>query len=246
MFNQELDPRSVLTFVLVVTSLAIYLNQVFWLGGLFLFVLILLALGRVQYMRLLRRARRFAPLLLGLLVIQSLAHSGGSVLVQIGDFRLLTVEGVWAAFSVLLRLLIIVGAVMLLNRKDPQQIAMGLIKWKVPYELAFMVLLAMRFLPVLTEEFQDALTAVQLRGVELANIPLGQKLRIYNYILLPVVAGAVLRARRVATAMEARAFRAYPRRTYLEPPILRTVDYLIIFGSLLGGLTLMSIYRGWL
>ena len=60
-----------------------------------------------------------------------------------------------------------------------------MIRFGVPYEIAFMVLMAIRFLPVLGEEVRDALTAIQLRGVKIKEIPLGQKSRSIPISLCP-------------------------------------------------------------
>jgi energy-coupling factor transport system permease protein len=42
---------------------------------------------------------------------------------------------------------------------------------RIPYEIAFMVSVAIRFLPLLTDEIKNVVTAVQLRGIELDKIP---------------------------------------------------------------------------
>ena len=109
-----------------------------------------------------------------------------------------------------------------------------------------MVLLAVRFIPVFMDEFRQSLLAIQLRGVDLGQIPLAEKVRVYSYILMPAVAGAIIRARRIATAMEARAFRAKKKRTWLEWPRLSAGDWLILVGAVLGGAVCATIYWGWL
>ena len=62
------------------------------------------------------------------------------------------------------------------------------------------------------------------------------------YIFMPVVAGAVLRAKKVAIAMEARAFRAYPNRTYINDLIITLKDYLLIIMFLFFGVGFYGIY----
>jgi len=89
----------------------------------------------------------------------------------------------------------------------------GMVQLKLPYEFAFMASVALRFLPVFTEEFRDAVTAIQLRGVDLKKIRLREKLGIYAAILTPTIYGAVDKAQKLSYAMELRAFRAYPKRT---------------------------------
>ena len=105
-----------------------------------------------------------------------------------------------------------------------------------------MVLLATRFIPVLAEDFRDALVAIQLRGVDLESISLKQKFNLYTYILMPVVAGALIRARRIAIAMDARAFRAHKYRTWLDWPALNNVDWLLLILVFLGTFAAYALY----
>ncbi|HCX78655.1 MAG TPA: energy-coupling factor transporter transmembrane protein EcfT, partial [Firmicutes bacterium] len=77
---------------------------------------------------------------------------------------LLSAGGLLAALAALLRITVILAAVLLLTLKDYQQMVTGLAQIRVPYELAYMVLLAVRFIPVLMEEFRNSLVAIELRG----------------------------------------------------------------------------------
>lgn len=74
-------------------------------------------------------------------------------------------------------MLIIISSALLLLTAKPMELVLGLIRLKIPYEIAFMVLLAIRFLPVLVEEVQDALTAIQLRGSRSRRSPWARKSR---------------------------------------------------------------------
>lgn len=186
--------------------------------------------------------KRFIPLFFGLIIIQSVFSPSGTALLAIKDVPLLTSGGVTRGISVILRMFIIISSALILTTSSYQEIIAGLIKMKVPYEIAFMVLLAIRFLPVLMEEFTDAITAIQLRGVRIDRIPFGEKVKIYTYNLMPVVAGSVLKAKKVAVSMETRAFRAYPTRTYIQEINITAKDYLVIFLSLIAGLLSYILY----
>jgi len=156
--------------------------------------------------------------------------------------NIITYGGIEKGITVVLRLFVVIASAMILTTSPADKIILGLVKLKVPYEIAFMVLLAVRFLPVLADEFIDVMTAIQLRGVDIKKIPPGQKLRVYAYILMPVVAGAVMRAKKTAVAMEARAFRAYPKRTYINDLDITLRDYLIIIFFLIFGIAFYLYY----
>lgn len=228
------DARALLAFVLVVTSVAIAVNDLAVLAFLLVFILGALRMASVPLVKLCRRLWRYRWLWLGLALVQSMTGVGGKTLLSWGNYVLLSSAGLAAALAALLRIGVILAAALLLSIKDYQQLATALAQMKVPYELAFMILLAARFLPILMEEFRDSLIAMQLRGIELKAVPFRKRLGLYTYILLPTTGAALVRARRIAIAMEARGFRAYRRRTWLDWPRLTLPDWLTIVFTIIG------------
>ena len=225
------DVRTLLAVVLAITSLAIAINDSRWLLLLLAITLACLLAAGVSLKLLLRRLRRYAGCFYHCPGAKSHQRLGRALY---GGGMCCCPPGLLGAAAALLRIAIILAAVGLLSLKDYQQMVVGLTQMGVPYEFAFMVLLAVRFIPVLMVEFRDSLAAIELRGVDLKAIPLKDKLRVYSYLLMPTTAGALIRSRRIAVAMEARAFRAYPRRTWLEWPRLIPWDWLIIVLALGG------------
>jgi len=239
---REIDPRAKLVATLVLSTLAILVQDIVSLFGLFLCTLVFLAFFKVNIWALYPRIKKFLPLFLGLLVIQSIFSPSGMTLISVAGIKIITYGGIEKGITVVLRLFVVISAAMILTTSSAEKIILGLVKLRIPYEIAFMVLLAIRFLPVLVEEFTDVMTAIQLRGVEIEKIPLSKKLRVYTYILMPVVAGAIIRAKKTAIAMEARAFRAYPKRTYINDLTITRRDYLIIMFFLIFGIVFYLIY----
>lgn len=232
---RNLDPRAKLCIVLVLSTLGVIIKDAAFLGGVLACSLTLLMVFNVSIAKLYSRMKRFVPLFLVLLVLQSVFSPFGAALMSIKGIPLITLGGLIQSVVVVFRILIIVSSAMLLTTCSYQEFILGLVKIGLPYEVAFMVLLAIRFLPMLAEEFADALTAVQLRGVRVDRVPWGKKLEIYKYIFMPVVAAAILRAKKVAIAMETRAFRAFPRRTFVHDISFGTLDYLAVMLSLVFG-----------
>jgi energy-coupling factor transport system permease protein len=116
----------------------------------------------------------------------------------------------------------------ILTTSNSREIVQGLVQWKCPYEIAFMVSIAIRFLPILKEEMLDVVIAIQLRGIELNKVKISKKVKIYKYILLPIVVNSILKAKELSSAMEMRAFRAYSTRTSYMVLKMSMTDYLII------------------
>ncbi len=239
---QQLDPRSKFLIVVVISTLAIIITDPLWLAALLLCTLCLLFVGGMGPSFLISRLKRFLSLFVALLVIQSIFAPAGETLISIGSLSLITTGGIIKGVSVVLRMLIVVSSAMILLTANSMDMVLGFVRLKVPYEIAFMVLLAMRFLPVLVEEVQDTLIAIQLRGVKIKEIPLGQKMKIYTSIFVPLVVSSLLKARKTAIAMEARAFRAYDRRTYLNELSLGRMDYAVMTGTIIAGIISCFIY----
>jgi len=113
------------------------------------------------------------------------------------------------------------------------------VQWKIPYEIAFMVMVGLHFLPILREEALNVYYAVQMRGTELQKISTSQKLKLYTLIMLPIISGAIHRAEQMAISMEARAFRAFPQRTYMRKLRLKKIDYCVQIGAVLACVSLL-------
>lgn len=238
------DARTLLTIVVIITTLAIAINDPLWLGGLLAVTLgALLAFG-ISPQRLTGRLRRYRWLFFILALAQSLTNPGGHIYLEWRGFVLLSSGGLLLALAVMLRIVIILTTALLFTLRNYHELVTGLVQLGVPYELAFMVLLGVRFIPVFMDEFHASLLAIELRGIDLQKIPLADKVRVYSYILMPAVAGAVIRARRIATAMDARAFRAEDKRTWLEWPGLSRADWLAMATAVLGGGLCAIIYWG--
>jgi len=120
----------------------------------------------------------------------------------------------------------------------------GLIQLKLPYEIAFMVYIALHFIPLLGEEIKDSLTAIQLRGVDIRRLPLRRRVRVYSYLFLPVIGASLVRAQDIACGLELRGFRAYPTRTALRRLHLCARDIMVMLFFAAGSACLILNYYG--
>jgi len=210
------DPRPKMLLVLCISTLAVVWHDPVWLAGLLGSTVLVLMLGRVDPRSAARQVRGVLAAIAVLFIVQCVFVRSGDPLLSAGGVTLVTVDGVSVALGVSLRLLIVVCSALILLTGEARDYLLALVQCKVPYELAFMVMTAVHFLPILRGEAMDVYHAVQMRGTEIAKAGLGDKLRVYTRITLPIVAGAIKRAEQVSIAMEARAFRATPRRTFMR------------------------------
>jgi ABC-type cobalt transport system, permease component CbiQ and related transporters len=178
------------------------------------------------------KMRRIFILIIIIAVIQSLFSPSGKAIVSVGGLSLVTSGGLEKGTIVILRMAIIIVSAAVMTTSNPREIVQGFVQWKVPYEIAFMVSVAIRFLPLLTDEIRDTFTAIQLRGIDLGKIPVKKRLKVYSYLFMPVVLGTIVKSQELSTAMEMRAFRAYTKRTSYMVLYMDYKDYAAIFISI--------------
>lgn len=223
---RALDPRVKLLLMLALSSLALIYTRLGWLAGTALASLLLtLAMG-VEPLLFWRRIRAFAVLLLMVGLAQCLFIRSGPPLLTVGDIVFVTADGLQRGGQAILRFVTILGAAGLLAGEPNRRVVAALAALKLPDTLIFMLNTALRFLPLFREGFSDSVIAIQLRGVDLSAVPVGKKVKLYSYLLLPVVAESMARSEALAVAMEARGFGAYKRRSYYYALKLRPVDWL--------------------
>lgn len=237
-----LDPRTKLVMVLCLSSLAVLIPNISVLVGVLLVSFLISIMLKGDLFPAFKQLQKLLWLIVIVAVAQSLFAPGGSVIVALGTFPLLTTGGLIKGAEFILRMAVIVVSATIVATSNYREIVQGLVQWKIPYEIAFMVSIAIRFLPMLTEEIKDVMLAIQLRGVELEKIPFKRRLQIYSYILTPIVIGTVIKAEKLATAMETRAFRAYPQRTSYMVLNMVSSDYMVIGFSILASISVVAIY----
>jgi len=237
-----LDPRTKLVICMCLSILAMIFNQPDQLLLLLIFTIIFTGIFGVDLLKTINRFRMFLPLFLMLLVVQSVFSPSGSVLFMVGHVPILTTGGMAMGFSVLIRMLIVLYSALFLITGTSRDLVLGLIQWKVPYEIAFMANLGLSFIPLLREEIRDALIAVQLRGreIKIKNSSIRKSLSLISTIFFPVVYGVLVKAQKLTIAMEARGFRAYKTRTYLRKLTLQRQDYFFMGLFIFGALTLIA------
>ncbi len=238
-----LDPRTKLVLVMVLSSLGVILQEVLLLGIVWFLTLSLAALFGVGWRPILRRSRMLFGIFAAMAIIQSVFTTGGHGFLWLGPVSVISSLGLERAGGVVLRLLIVVVSASIMATSSPREIVQGLSQWRIPYELAFMVAVAIRFLPLLRQEALETLTALQLRGVALEQLPWGRRLRVYSYLLMPMIAGVMSKSKELALAVEMRGFRAYSQRTAYRVLRPRPFDYAVGGGMLVGmGLFLWIVY----
>lgn len=225
---KDTDTRVKMALMLVISTLSVVSRQPIRLACLLAFSALLLALGGVSWRQMWPRLRGACKLMLSVAVLQLLFNRSGDALLRVGGIAILTRGGCTMALATALRLMTVLLCAALVMTGDIRDYLLGLSQWHVPYEIVFMLLAGLRFLPALREESRDVLYAVQMRGVDLKRLPLRGRLRVYLRVMAPIVARTVQRSEQMAIAMEARAFRAMDRRTAMRTLRMHRGDWLLL------------------
>lgn len=101
---------------------------------------------------------------------------------------------------------------------------------RVPYRIGYTALAAFRFVPRFGHELEVIRAAHRVRGAHGGRGPFAAIARWGGYVV-PLLAGAIRHAERVALAMDARAFGAFATRTerYRVPFRARDVVFIVLF-----------------
>lgn len=115
---------------------------------------------------------------------------------------------------------------------NPNAMLFGLIRLKVPYGLAFMVMTSLRFIPLLFSESITVFRAQKLKGYAPFK-PLNWIKTVF-LVLVPILANCMRRAAKLAVSVEGRAFKPEASRTYLKADILKftTLDRVLMAACL--------------
>ena len=236
----RLDPRSKLAWVLL------YLIGLFvakdWAayGAAALFAALAVILSRVPLGYMLRGLRPILFILL-LSVSFNIFLTPGEVLWS-WRFLRVTREGLLMAGRMGLRLVLLVLGTSLLTftttpnaLTDGLEAGLGCLKViRVPvHEIAMMMTIALRFIPILAEETGKIQRAQMARGADFESGSVIRRAKALVPILVPLFVSAFRRAGDLAMAMEARCYHGGEGRTRMKPLHYRFPDYLVMASGIL-------------
>ncbi len=178
-------------------------------------------------------------------VLINLFMTRGEVVVSFWKLSI-TKEGIYVASFMAIRILfLIMGSSIMTLTTTPNNLTDGLEKglgflkiFRVPvHEIAMMMSIALRFIPILMEETDKIMKAQMARGADFESKKLTKRVKSLVPLLIPLFVSAFRRANDLATAMEARCYRGGKGRTKMKPLKYKKRDalaYLIIFAYLAG------------
>lgn len=229
----RLDPRVKLgTTVLFIVSLFLFHGAWGYVIAA-MFLTLVIKLSKVPF-KFMIKGMKSIVFLLSITILFNLFLTPGEPLVQIWKLRI-TKEGVSLALLLAIRLaFLIIGSSVMTLTTTPNQLTDGLEKMlkplnkiKVPvHEIAMMMSIALRFIPILMEETDKIMKAQLARCADFESGNLIKKAKSLVPLLVPLFISAFRRANDLAMAMEARCYRGGEHRTKMKPLCYQKRDYI--------------------
>lgn len=257
-FLHRLDPRTKLILLGLVSVLAVSLVQTTSLFLLFMFVLIAHFSAKIPF----RRAKYlyFAfPLLFIFIAVGQGFFFWGAQLTPV--MTLVTEKGALFGFKIpfLSGLLkhfpgevvfykegfvygliqasrsatLLTAGITLALTTHPIDLLYALRKFKLPYELCFLISMSLRFVPQVMDEIRENFRAQKARGFALSQLPFRDKIGAVFQVCDTLIIRWIQGVRDMALAIDLRGFRIYPTRTFVNEKRLQLRDFAVLILSAL-------------
>lgn len=231
----RLDPRVKIigTFLFIVE---LFLVHYLWVFGLCAFALaVTVILSKVPFSFMMRGMKPVLFILV-LTFFINMFMIQGRILWQWKVFKI-TEEGLQTAVFMAIRLiLLIVSSSLLTLTTKPLALTDGMERLLAPlskigvptHEIAMMMSIALRFIPMLLEETDKIIKAQQARGADFESGNIIRRSKAMVPILVPLFVSSFHIAQDLANAMEARCYRGGKGRTRMNAIVMDRYDYLVL------------------
>ena len=199
-----------------------------------IFLASIIRISKVPFKFIVKGLRPVIMLLMITVLFNLFLTKTGTVIFEAWVFKI-TDEGLRTAGFMTIRLIyLILGSSLMTFTTTPNALTDGIEKllWplrkiKLPvHEIAMMMSIALRFIPILLEETDKIMKAQIARGADLESGNIIQKAKAMIPILVPLFVSAFRRATDLAMAMEARCYRGGEGRTKMKPLVYQKKDYI--------------------
>lgn len=171
----------------------------------------------------------------------NLFYGAGEPIVQFWVFKI-TMSGIHNAIFVTVRIvsLILISSTLTFTT-SPTDLTDALERLMKPlnvfhvkvHEIAMMMTIALRFVPLLLEETDKIMAAQKSRGADMESGNLVQRIKALVPVLIPLFVSAFRRAYELAVAMECRCYQGGDGRTRMKVLRMKRRDYISIIVLLL-------------
>lgn len=215
----KLDPRTKLLWVIALTFFVFVVPSNYILLSIFIFTLFLVLIAKLPIKAVWVSSRLFV---IGFTISYIILFS-----LLLWNIK----EGVIGGVLFSIKFLVIIFSTIIFTMStSPRDLISSLTKLKIPFEIAFMLTLAIRFVPVITKEFYQVIDAQKARAhrIKFSLIHPIESSKTFIPILIPTLMLLFKKSLDLSMSIESRAFRAKEKRTYSPKLRFRFIDYISI------------------
>ncbi len=219
----KLDPRTkiLVTFALIIGLFIIntFIPYLYVVA----FIAAAVYISKIPFKYIIKGLKPLKVIIIITFVINIFMTQGTPIFVM-GPLKV-TAEGVYQAFFMAIRLMLLVmGTSLLTLTTSPISLTDGIENLLNPFkkigvpahELAMMMTIALRFIPTLSEETDKIMKAQMARGADFESGNIISRAKSLVPLLVPLFISAFRRADELAMAMEARCYRGGDNRTRMK------------------------------
>jgi energy-coupling factor transport system permease protein len=242
-FFSRLDVRVKLLFIFLVSTLIFVWENVFYQAAMFLVVMLLVFSSHLDRKLIQKLFAIMIPFTIIMILIQGLWSPIGQTALltlpewvpYIGGKLALHWEGLVFGVMVAFRLLSPLFALpLVVMTTDVNDLVVGLVRLRIPFKVAFIFSIALRFVPFIFSEIGSIMEAQRLRGLALEKMNFFRRIPVFASMLVPLILGSLLKAQTLEIVLQSKAFSGSPERTFLnESEVrLRPIDYALLVGGI--------------
>lgn len=251
-FMHKADPRvKLLALIAYITALFLS-NNYYSLALCFIVLLIGISLSGVPLLSILRSIKAMMFLLISTAILNLFFHGGEVLLFEYGIIKIYLESIIFTLFFILRLFFIVMGSSLLTLTTTPVSLTDGIesllapLKWlRFPvHELALIMSIALRFIPILIDETNRIISAQKARGADFESGNIFKRIKAVIPILIPLLISAFRRAEELGDAMDARCYTGSKNRTKYKKLKLGYRDFILflLYAVLISGVVLLNIY----
>ncbi|MNO30239.1 Energy-coupling factor transporter transmembrane protein EcfT [compost metagenome] len=228
----RLDPRTKLLSMILIMLSFLLLDTLLSYAFATLFVICILRMSKIPVHVFAKGLKPIVIILMFTFIYNALFTKG--TVIWSWSFLEVTEEGLINGTRLVWRilLLILLASIVTLTTK-PLTLAHGLEKLLSPLskiyvpveQFSLMIVIAIRFIPTILQEFERILLAQKARGYDISALKLPQRIFAYIPVMIPLLLTTIQRAEQLSSAIDSRAYGNGKGRTVYRQLCLQQLDY---------------------
>ncbi|MCD8372983.1 MAG: energy-coupling factor transporter transmembrane protein EcfT [Clostridia bacterium] len=252
-FVHKMDPRTKLLF-LIGFIVAIFISDTLYGMLLCLIALIIIVIAaKVPFGKVLKSVKGIIFILVLTSVLNLFFHGGEHLLTpETWAIKIYREAVVYTIFLLLRLFLLVMASAVLTLTTTPVRLADGIESLLSPlkvirfpvHELALIMSIALRFIPILIDETNRIIAAQKARGADFESGNIFKRVKAIVPILIPLLISAFRRAEELGDAMDARCYSGSKNRTKYKKLKFGWRDLIgaLVLALVIAGIVLLNIY----